>query len=82
MVAWYKLYKKPLVYFGGCAKHIEFYVSPYNHEKFKQELSVYQQGKGSVQFSHDKELPMKLITKMIKFKVNESYHASGVKKHH
>lgn len=68
----YKFRKKPLVYFGGFAKHIGFYGTPTAHEKFKQELDIYKQGKGSAQFPHDKELPEKLIADMVAFKVAES----------
>lgn len=68
----YKLNKKPLVYFGAFQKHIGFYATPDTHEKFKQELSVYKQGKGSVQFPHDKPLPAKLISKMVAYKAGES----------
>ena len=55
-------------------QHIGFYATPYTHEKFKQDLSIYKQGKGSVQFLHDKELLVKLISEMIKYKVAENDH--------
>ncbi len=65
----YKTNKKPLVYFGGFAKHIGFYATPAGHEKFKKQLSVYKQGKGSVQFPLDKPLPVSLIKNIVKFRV-------------
>lgn len=68
----YKLNKKPLVYFGGFAKHIGFYATPTGHEKFAQELSKYKQGKGSVQFPLNEELPIDLIANIVKFRVNEN----------
>src|SRR5690606_13076292 len=68
----YKLNKKPLVYFGGFAKHIGFYATPTGHQKFVQELSKYKQGKGSVQFPLNKELPIDLIADIVKFRVNEN----------
>jgi len=68
----YKLNKKPLVYFGGFAKHIGFYATPTGHEKFVQELSKYKQGKGSVQFPLNEELPIDLIADIVKFRVNEN----------
>lgn len=67
----YKLNKKPLVYFGGFTKHIGFYATPTGHEKFKKELAVYKQGKGSVQFPLNDPLPEKLISKMVSYKVAE-----------
>lgn len=68
----YKTNKKPLVYFGAFAEHIGFYATPTGHEKFKQELSIYKQGKGSVQFPLDQPLPMDLIADIVKFRVNEN----------
>lgn len=68
----YKLNKKPLVYFGGFAKHIGFYATPTGHEKFQPQLSRYKQGKGSVQFPLNEELPIDLIADIVIFRVNEN----------
>lgn len=68
----YKLNKKPLVYFGGFAKHIGFYATPTGHQKFESQLSNYKQGKGSVQFPLNEELPIDLITDIVVFRVNEN----------
>ena len=68
----YKINKKPLVYFGGFEKHIGFYATPSGHEAFKQALSGYKQGKGSVQFPHAEPLPEQLITDITAFRVAEN----------
>ncbi len=68
----YKVNKKPLVYFAAFKNHIGFYATPSGHSKFKDELSAYKQGKGSVQFPLDKPIPYKLIKDVIKFRVNEN----------
>lgn len=68
----YKLNKKPLVYFAGYDKHIGFYATPTGHQQFKEALSVYKQGKGSVQFPHNQTLPIDLIADIVKFRVNEN----------
>ncbi|HMO61439.1 MAG TPA: DUF1801 domain-containing protein [Ferruginibacter sp.] len=68
----YKLHKKPLVYFGAFTHHIGLYATPTGHTKFKKALSVYKQGKGSVQFPHSKPLPMDLIEDIIRFRVKEN----------
>ncbi len=68
----YKLNSRPLVYFAGYAKHIGFYATPTGHKEFKKELSVYKEGKGSVQFPLDEPLPIALITKIVKFRVQEN----------
>ncbi|GAB3999848.1 DUF1801 domain-containing protein [Spirosoma daeguense] len=71
-MAAYKLNKKPLVYFGGFKNHIGFYATPTGHEQFKDKLSSYKQGKGSVQFPHTQPLPIELIVEIIKFRVAEN----------
>ena len=68
----YKLNGKPLVYFAAFKSHIGFYATPGGHSKFKQELSKYKQGKGSVQFPLDEPLPNELIKRMVEFRVREN----------
>ena len=63
---------KPLVYFAGFKNHIGFYATPTGHSKFEKELSKYKQGKGSVQFPLDKPLPLDLIARIVKFRVEEN----------
>lgn len=65
----FKLLKKPLVYFAGYEKHIGLYATPNGHAKFKKELSIYKQGKGSVQFPIDQPMPLDLIKKIVAFRV-------------
>ena len=62
------LNNKPLVYFAGYKNHIGFYSTPNGHEKFAEELSVYKQGKGSVQFPLNKEIPFDLIRRIVEFR--------------
>lgn len=64
------LNKKPLVYFAGYKNHIGFYATPNGHEAFKEELSKYKQGKGSVQFPLNEEIPYDLIRKIVIFRRN------------
>ena len=68
----YKLNKKPLVYFAAFKNHIGFYATPTGHEAFAKELSQYKQGKGSVQFPINKPMPLDLIEKIVKFRVEEN----------
>ncbi|MBX3254068.1 MAG: DUF1801 domain-containing protein [Chitinophagaceae bacterium] len=65
----YTFNRKPLVYFAGYKNHIGFYATPNGHEAFKKELSVYKQGKGSVQFPIDEPMPVSLIAKIVKFRL-------------
>lgn len=67
----YKLNGKPLVYFAGYKNHIGFYATPTGHEAFKEELSKYKQGKGSVQFPINEPMPLDLIKRITKFRIDE-----------
>jgi uncharacterized protein YdhG (YjbR/CyaY superfamily) len=71
MMPAYKMKGKPLVYFGGYPRHIGFYATPAGHEAFASELAGYKQGKGSVQFPHSRPLPEDLISRMIRFRVQQ-----------
>jgi uncharacterized protein YdhG (YjbR/CyaY superfamily) len=68
----FKLNGKPLVYFAGYKNHIGFYATPTGHEAFEKELSVYKQGKGSVQFPINEPMPLDLIARITKFRVEEN----------
>ncbi len=75
--------KGNLVYFAGFKNHIGFYPIPSGVEEFKEELSAYEQGKGSVQFPLDKPIPYDLISRIVKFRVKENLakaEAKGKKK--
>src|SRR5688500_13030872 len=58
-----------LVHFAAFKKHIGFYPAPSGIEAFRNELSVYDGAKGSVQFPLDKPMPLDLITEIVKFRV-------------
>jgi uncharacterized protein YdhG (YjbR/CyaY superfamily) len=61
-----------LVYFAGYKNHIGLYPAPTGVEAFKKEISDYKSGKGSLQFPLDKPMPLRLINKIIKFRIKES----------
>lgn len=71
--------KGNLVHFAAFKKHIGFYPVPSGIEKFKTALSVYEGGKGSVQFPLDKPIPYDLIRKIVKFRVKENLKRAEAK---
>ena len=71
--------KGNLVYFGAFKNHIGFYPIPSGIEEFKEELSAYEQGKGSVQFPLDKPIPFDLISRIVKFRVKENLAKAAAK---
>lgn len=76
----YKLNGKPLVYFAAFKNHIGFYATPTGHAEFAEELSIYKQGKGSVQFPIDKPMPFGLIGDIVQFRVMQNLERKAVKK--
>ena len=69
-----------LVHFAAFKNHIGFYPAPTGIDAFEKELSVYKQGRGSVQFPLEQPLPLSLITKMVKFRVKQLAEKATVKK--
>jgi uncharacterized protein YdhG (YjbR/CyaY superfamily) len=61
-----------VVYFAAYKNHIGLYALPSGHESFKEELSKYKSGKGSVQFPLNQPMPFELITRIVKFRVKEN----------
>ncbi len=61
-----------LVHFAGFKKHIGFYPGAAGIAAFQDELAGYKSAKGSVQFPLDKPLPLALVKKMVKFRVEQA----------
>ena len=61
-----------LVHFAAFKNHIGFYPAPTGIEAFKEEFSVYNQGKGSVQFPLDQPMPLDLITRIVQYRVAQN----------
>ena len=68
-----------LVWYAGYKKHVGFYPSSKPIQVFKDELAAYKTSKGAIQFPLDKPLPVELITKIIKFKIEENLAKSLTK---
>lgn len=61
-----------LVWYAGYKNHIGFYPSSTPIVFFKDELKAYKTSKGAIQLPLDKPLPVELITKIVKFKIEEN----------
>jgi uncharacterized protein YdhG (YjbR/CyaY superfamily) len=61
-----------LVHFAAHTNHIGFYPTPSGILKFERELSKYESSKGAVQFPLQEELPLDLISRIVKFRVEEN----------
>ena len=60
-----------LLYFAAHKHHIGLYPYPSAMKAFQKESAQYKTGRGSIQFPHDKPLPLPLLRKIITFRVKE-----------
>lgn len=67
----FKLNGKNLVHFAAYKQHIGFYPTPSGISAFKRELTKFKGAKGSVQFPLDEPMPLDLIKKIVRFRVDE-----------
>ena len=72
LIPTFTLKGKYLIYFAAYKKHIAVYPVPAGDAELNEELSVYQTGKGTLQFPLDKPIPYGLITKIVKLRVKEN----------
>jgi len=65
-IACFELKGRNLIHFAGWKKHISLYPVPAGSEAFERQVEPYVDGKGTLKFSLDEPLPIKLIEKIIK----------------
>ncbi len=66
-----------LVYFAAFKDHIGFFPTASGVAAFKRDLISYQTTKGTVRFPLDRPLPLKLVIRIVKFRVAENMKKSG-----
>jgi len=76
----FKLNGKYLIYFAAYKKHIGLYPAARRAKEFKEELSGYEGGKGTVQFPLDKPMPFGLISRIVKFRAKENLSKAAAKR--
>ena len=69
-----------LVHFGAFKRHIGFYPTSSGIEAFKRELAGYKSARGSVQFPLDEPMPLRLIERIVRFRVKEVMAKAAAKK--
>lgn len=60
-----------LVWFGAFTSHIGLYLGVAAISAFKKELAMYKSAKGSVQFPFSEPLPVELVTRIVKFRLEQ-----------
>lgn len=71
--------KGNLVHFAAFKNHIGFYPTPSGTEAFKEEIANYQAAKGSIRFPLDEPMPLDLITRIVKMRVDENLKKAELK---
>lgn len=64
-----------LLHYAAYERHIGLYPLPGVLEALKDELKEYKTGKGSIQFPHDRPLPLELIRRIILLRLEERKRA-------
>lgn len=62
----------PLVYFAAYKNHIGFYPTSSGIEDFKNEITAYKSSKGAIQFPIDKPLPLDLVSRIVKSRIERN----------
>jgi len=68
-----------LVHFAAYEHHIGFYPGASGVKEFARELGSYDFAKGSVQFPHDRALPLHLVAKIVRFRLAENLARNALK---
>lgn len=61
-----------LVHFAAFKNHIGFYPTPTGIEAFADDLSRYQTSKGAAQFPHDQPLPLDLVRRIVRYRLEQA----------
>src|SRR3954447_13013018 len=70
-------YRRILVTFAAHKTHIGFYPTPSAVKAFAEKLTRFHTARGSIQFPLEQPLPLGLIAKITKFRVQEAVEQDG-----
>ena len=70
-------YRRILVTFAAHKNHIGFYPTPSAVKAFSDELKGFHTARGSIQFPLEQPLPLRLIAKITKVRVQEALEQDG-----
>lgn len=69
-----------VVYFAAHTEHIGLYPAPRNVPGFKRELARYGGGKGTIQMPHNAPLPLDLIERIVRHRVEANLDRASARK--
>jgi uncharacterized protein YdhG (YjbR/CyaY superfamily) len=68
-----------LVHFAAYKNHIGFYPAPSGIQAFQDDLAIYASAKGSVRFPLDQPLPLDLVSRIVRYRVEENQKKAALK---
>jgi uncharacterized protein YdhG (YjbR/CyaY superfamily) len=75
----FKVNGEYFIHFSAWKNHIGLYPIPAGNEAFQKQIEPYRSAKSSLNFPLDKPMPIKLIEKVIKFRIAENLRDTKVK---
>jgi uncharacterized protein YdhG (YjbR/CyaY superfamily) len=69
-----------LVFYAAWKEHIGFYPASAGMKNFEKELTPYKRSKGTIQFPLNEPLPLDLITRIVKYRVEENKAKQALKR--
>lgn len=70
MPTWHQ--RENLVHLAGHAKHVGLYPGPAAITAFAADLRAFKTSKGAVQIAHDQELPLELVRRITRWRVEQA----------
>lgn len=64
--------RENLVHIAGYARHVGLYPGSGAIAAFAEELTAYPTSKGTVQFAHDRDLPLELVRRIVRWRVEQA----------
>ncbi len=75
----FKVNGEYFIHFSAWKNHIGMYPIPAGNEAFQKQIDPYRSAKSSLNFPLDRPMPIKLIEKVIKFRIAENLQDAKVK---
>lgn len=67
----FKYKNRILIYFAAFKNHIGFYALPSGKDAFLHKLESYKTSKGTIQFPHNRPIPLDLIQEIVRYRMKE-----------
>lgn len=75
----FKVHGEYFIHFSAWKNHIGMYPIPAGNEAFQKQIEPYRSAKSSLNFPLAQPMPIKLIEKVIKFRISENLKSAKVK---